>query len=67
MVKSMSYQIAPCAAERTGAGSLEQIVDWTLGPSSDRERGNACIGIAIGCALSAPIWAGLALFVFLLA
>jgi hypothetical protein len=30
--------------------------NWTLGPNSDREAGNACVGIAIGCLLSLPIW-----------
>jgi hypothetical protein len=30
--------------------------NWTLGPISDRESGNACVGIAIGCLLSLPIW-----------
>ena len=30
--------------------------NWTLGPVGDRELGNACVGIAIGCLLSLPIW-----------
>lgn len=30
--------------------------NWTLGPLADREPGNACVGIAIGCLLSLPIW-----------
>ena len=30
--------------------------NWTLGPVGDREPGNACMGIAIGCVLSLPIW-----------
>jgi hypothetical protein len=42
------------------------VADWTLGPGSDREQRNGCIGIAIGCTLSAPIWAGLAMFYYLL-
>lgn len=30
--------------------------NWTLGPLADRETGNACVGIAVGCLLSLPIW-----------
>jgi hypothetical protein len=43
------------------------VADWTLGPGSDPESGNAWIGIAIGSALSVPIWAGMAIFCYLLA
>lgn len=75
MAKSMDCQAAPGAIEQIGArshpetgGSLSvaYTVDWTFGPGSDREAGNACVGIAIGCALSLPIWLGVAASYYLL-
>ncbi|MGD9511566.1 MAG: hypothetical protein AB7I59_10340 [Geminicoccaceae bacterium] len=36
--------------------TVSRSANWTLGPISDREAGNACVGIAIGCLLSLPIW-----------
>ncbi len=65
MAKSIHCEVVHGAAEPAGArswnaaSSAGEVVNWTLGPSSDRELGNACIGIAIGCALSLPIWIGL--------
>jgi hypothetical protein len=47
------------ATERCVALPLDTVPrssNWTLGPISDREPGNACVGIAIGCLLSLPIW-----------
>jgi hypothetical protein len=36
--------------------AVSRTSNWTLGPLGDREPGNACMGIAIGCVLSLPIW-----------
>ena len=47
------------AAGRCVALPLDAVAhrsNWTLGPNGDREAGNACVGIAIGCLLSLPIW-----------
>lgn len=35
---------------------VSRTTNWTLGQIGDRESGNACMGIAIGCVLSLPIW-----------
>lgn len=65
MIRSINYQMTQGAIDRIGAGvppnpgtsiAPEYTANWTFGPSSDRETGNACLGIAIGCALSLPIW-----------
>jgi hypothetical protein len=75
MAKSMNYQVAPEAGDRiratswspaSVAGQMGHGVNWTFGAASDREPGNACIGIAVGCALSLPIWAGIVLAWFVL-
>lgn len=52
-----SYRLA--ATERCVALPLETVprpTDWTLDPIGDREPGNACLGIVIGCLLSLPLW-----------
>ena len=75
MAKSIDYQVVPGALDQIGARSrsasaaalaVAPTANWTFGPSSDREPGNACIGIAIGCALSLPIWIGVAVCYYLL-
>jgi hypothetical protein len=75
MAKSINYHVASGALDQIGARSrpastaspaAAYSVNWTFGPSSDREPGNACIGIAIGCALSLPIWIGVAVCYYLL-
>ena len=65
MAKSIDCQMSPSAFDplrpaldrRSGASLCADCeANWTFGPSSDREPGNACMGIAIGCVLSLPIW-----------
>jgi len=40
--------------------------DWAALRAFDGEGGNPCLGIAIGCVLSLPIWLGLAMVSYLL-
>lgn len=49
---SMSSSVLPGA--RT-----ELAVSWPRSRPSERDAGNPCIGIAVGCVLSLPIWIGL--------
>jgi hypothetical protein len=65
MVKSIDCQMSPSAYHPLNTGARQTVgaslvvdceANWTFGPSSDREPGNACMGIVIGCVLSAPIW-----------
>jgi hypothetical protein len=37
----------------------ELAVSWPRSRPSERDAGNPCIGIAVGCVLSLPIWIGL--------
>ena len=37
----------------------EMAVGWAVVRGSERDFGNPCIGIAVGCMLSLPIWLGL--------
>lgn len=72
MAKIIDYQAVPDRLEQIDARSrpaamTSLIADWTFGPNSDREPGNPCMGIAIGCVLSLPIWLGVALCYILLA
>jgi hypothetical protein len=74
MATDGNYQVAREVGDRIGAGPAtsalpvaDQLVNWTLGPGADRESGNACIGIAVGCLMSLPIWVGLLIFYLLLA
>ena len=75
MANSIDYQVVQSALDQIGARprsasaaalAAAPPANWTFGPSSDREHGNACIGIAIGCALSLPIWIGAAVCYYLL-
>ena len=75
MVKSINYQVPQGAFDpvrvrgRPDAwtpADPDYAANWTFGPSSDREQGNACVGIAIGCVLSLPIWLGVAVCFYLL-
>ena len=74
MANSINYQVVPGALDQIGARSRSASAaalaaappaNWTFGPSSDREHGMR-IGIAIGCALSLPIWIGAAVCYYLL-
>jgi hypothetical protein len=74
MATDGNYRVAREVGDRIGAGPAisalpvaDQLVNWTLGPGTDRESGNACIGIAVGCLLSLAIWVGLLIVYLLLA
>ena len=65
MARNINFGVATQAAQGFGvAGPYRSSTpdpshlagNWTLGPVGDREPGNACVGIAIGCLLSLPIW-----------
>lgn len=74
-MKSIDVRAAAHAAHQSGNSGRSVALplepgqgpgDWTLGPGGDREPGNACVGIAIGCVLSLPIWLAVATVYLLL-
>lgn len=68
MAENINFSLAERAGEQVRATmqssalsrtSSNRIGHWTVGSRHDGEPGNPCIGIAIGCVLSLPIWLGL--------
>jgi hypothetical protein len=49
-----------------GGGELDHVVDWRALRAGEGEGGNPCLGIAVGCVLSLPIWVGLAIVSYLI-
>ncbi len=65
MAKNINFEIAPRVGGRIGgsmptsvlpAARADGSVGWAIAAGNEREPGNPCIGIAIGCMLSLPIW-----------
>ena len=65
MAKNINFGIAPHVGDRIRGSMPSSVlpgantdgsVSWTVVAGRDGERGNPCIGIAIGSVLSLPIW-----------
>jgi len=59
-------RLTSIVAGSEAGGSGGDAAGWALLPARDQEAGNPCLGIAIGCVLSLPIWLGLTIVSLLL-
>lgn len=75
MFREIINPVSPAAARQVGwlgcAGTRpvndgEFLADSGSSRHTACEGGNPCLGIAIGCVLSLPLWAGLVAVVYLL-